>query len=168
MLVGAPLKSLDEGAAQEHLEELARLTDTAGGQVVDVVRQRIDAPHPRFYIGKGKVEELRETVSSTDADLVIFDDELTPAQGKALEDVIGVRVLDRAELILDIFATRARTGEAKMQVELAQLQYLLPRLKRMWTHLSRIRGGVGLRGPGETQLESDRRLIGRRIVIGAG
>ena len=140
------------------------MTDTAGGEVVDIVRQRIDAPHPRFYVGKGKVEELRESVSGADADLVIFDDELTPAQGKALEDHIGVRVLDRAELILDIFATRARTGESKMQVELAQLQYLLPRLKRMWTHLSRIRGGVGLRGPGETQLESDRRLIGRRIA----
>jgi len=164
VLVGAPLKTLPEGVAQEHLEELTRLTDTAGGQVVDVVRQRLDAPHPRFYIGKGKVDELRECVAGADADLVIFDDELTPAQGKALEDQIGVRVLDRAELILDIFATRARTGEAKMQVELAQLQYLLPRLKRMWTHLSRIRGGVGLRGPGETQLETDRRMIGRRIA----
>ena len=164
MLVGAPLKSLHEGIAQEHLEELTRLTDTAGGQVVDIVRQRIDAPHPRFYVGKGKVEELRECVASAEADLVIFDDELTPAQGKALEDHIGVRVMDRAELILDIFATRARTGEAKMQVELAQLQYLLPRLKRMWTHLSRIRGGVGLRGPGEMQLETDRRMIGRRIA----
>ena len=164
VLVGAPLKSLDEGIAREHLEELTRLTDTAGGQVVDVVRQRMEAPHPRFYIGRGKVDELRECVAGADADLVIFDDELTPAQGKALEDRIGVRVLDRAELILDIFATRARSGEAKMQVELAQLQYLLPRLKRMWTHLSRIRGGVGLRGPGESQLESDRRLIGRRIA----
>ena len=164
VLVGAPLKSLHEGVAQEHLEELTRLTDTAGGEVVDIVRQRIDAPHPRFYIGKGKVDELRECVAGADADLVIFDDELTPAQGKALEDRIGCRVLDRAELILDIFATRARTGEAKMQVELAQLQYLLPRLKRMWSHLSRIRGGVGLRGPGETQLETDRRMIGRRIA----
>ena len=164
MLVGAPLKSLHEGIAQEHLEELTRLTDTAGGQVVDIVRQRIDAPHPRFYVGKGKVDELRKRVADVDADLVIFDDELTPAQGKALEDRIGVRVMDRAELILDIFAARARTGEAKMQVELAQLQYLLPRLKRMWTHLSRIRGGVGLRGPGETQLETDRRMIGQRIA----
>jgi len=164
VLVGAPLKTLNESIAEEHLEELTRLTDTAGGEVVAIVRQRIDAPHPRFYIGKGKVEELRESVESTEADLVIFDDELTPAQGKNLEDQIGVRILDRAELILDIFATRARTGEAKMQVELAQLQYLLPRLKRMWTHLSRIRGGVGLRGPGETQLETDRRMIGRRIA----
>ena len=164
VLVGAPLKTLNEGIAREHLEELTRLADTAGGQVVDVVRQRIEAPHPRFYIGKGKVDELRDCAIAAEADLVIFDDELSPAQGKAIEDRIGIRVLDRAELILDIFATRARSGEAKMQVELAQLQYLLPRLKRMWTHLSRIRGGVGLRGPGETQLESDRRLIGRRIA----
>jgi GTP-binding protein HflX len=164
VLVGAPLKTLDERTAQEHLEELTRLTDTAGGHVVDIVHQRINAPHSRFYIGKGKVDELRESVTVSEADLVIFDDELTPAQGRALEDRIGVRVLDRAELILDIFATRARTGEARMQVELAQLQYLLPRLKRMWTHLSRIRGGLGLRGPGETQLETDRRMIGRRIA----
>ncbi len=164
VLVGAPLKTLDARVAQEHLEELTRLTDTAGGEVVDVVRQWIDAPHPRFYIGQGKVDELREHVKAEAADLVIFDEELTPAQGKAIEDRVGVRVMDRSELILDIFATRARTSEAKMQVELAQLQYLLPRLKRMWTHLSRIRGGMGLRGPGETQLESDRRLIGRRIA----
>ena len=164
VLVGAPLKTLDDRVVREHLEELTRLTDTAGGVVVDVVRQWIDAPHPRFYIGQGKVDELRERVGTEDANLVIFDEELSPAQGKAIEDRVGVRVMDRSELILDIFATRARTSEAKMQVELAQLQYLLPRLKRMWTHLSRIRGGVGLRGPGETQLESDRRLIGRRIT----
>ncbi len=129
-----------------------------------VVQQRIDAPHPHFYIGKGKVEELRELARATDADLVIFDEELKPDQAKHLEDYLGVRVMDRPELILDIFATRARSREAKMQVELAQLEYLLPRLKRMWSHLSRIRGGIGLRGPGETQLESDRRLIGVRIT----
>ncbi|MEE2669111.1 MAG: GTPase HflX [Gemmatimonadota bacterium] len=164
VLVGAHRKSLDDRVALEHLEELSRLTDTAGGEVVGVLRQRIDKPHPRFYIGKGKTTELQESIACTNANLVIFDEELTPAQGKALEDCVGVRVMDRSELILDIFATRARTGEAKMQVELAQLQYLLPRLKRMWGHLSRIRGGVGLRGPGETQLESDRRLIGRRIA----
>ena len=168
VLVGAPPKALDDRVALEHLEELARLTDTAGGEVVDVVRQRIDAPHPRFYIGSGKAEELEERVEAAEANLVIFDEELTPAQGKGLEDRVGVRVMDRPELILDIFATRARTSEARMQVELAQLQYLLPRLKRMWTHLSRIRGGVGLRGPGETQLESDRRLIGRRIAALTG
>ena len=150
--------------SEEHLDELARLTDTAGGEVVAVVRQRIRSPHPRYFVGAGKAKEVRAAVESSNADLVIFDEELTPAQGTALEDAVGVRVLDRAELILDIFATRARSREARLQVELAQLEYLLPRLKRMWTHLSRIRGGIGLRGPGETQLETDRRLIGRRIA----
>jgi GTP-binding protein HflX len=149
---------------EEHLEELARLTETAGGEVVAVLRQRLDAPTPRYFIGEGKARELKDLVSRADANLVIFDDELSPAQGKNLEDLLGVRVMDRPELILDIFATRARTREAKMQVELAQLEYLLPRLRRMWSHLSRIRGGIGLRGPGETQLETDRRLIGTRIA----
>ena len=163
VLVEAPLKNFDERVVDKHLEEITSLTNTAGGEVVDVIRQWIDAPHPRFYIGRGKMDDLRNRVRAENANLIIFDEELTPAQGKAIEDHIGVRVMDRSELILDIFATRAQTREAKMQVELAQLQYLLPRLKRMWTHLSRIRGGVGLRGPGETQLESDRRLIGKRI-----
>jgi len=150
--------------ADEHLEELGRLTDTAGAAVVAVLLQRLDAPHPRFFIGEGKAQQLKEVVQGRTATVVIFDDELTPAQGKNLEDLLGVRVVDRAELILDIFAIRARTNEAQLQVELAQLEYLLPRLKRMWTHLSRIRGGIGLRGPGETQLETDRRMIGRRIA----
>jgi GTP-binding protein HflX len=131
---------------------------------VSTLRQRISAPNPRTLIGEGKVRELREVVTGSEANLAIFDEELSPAQGKNLEDLVGVRVMDRSELILDIFATRARTKEAKMQVELAQLEYLLPRLRRMWSHLSRIRGGIGLRGPGETQLETDRRLIGTRIV----
>jgi len=165
ILVAAPTLDVDPTVAEEHLQELARLTHTAGGEVVSVVYQRIDAPNPRFYIGSGKADELRREVRESDADLVIFDEELTPAQGKNLEDHIGVRIMDRPELILDIFATRARTREAKLQVELAQLQYLLPRLKRMWTHLSRQRGGgIGLRGPGETQLETDRRLIDRRLA----
>jgi GTP-binding protein HflX len=164
VLVGAPTKDVTPRIAEEHLEELARLADTAGGEVVSVVRQRLDAPHPRLFIGEGKADELRRAVESAGADLVIFDEELSPAQGKGLEDFVGVRVMDRSELILDIFATRARSREAKMQVELAQLEYLLPRLKRMWSHLSRIRGGIGLRGPGETQLETDRRLISRRIA----
>ncbi len=144
--------------------ELARLTDTAGGEVVGALQQRIDAPNPRLYIGEGKAEELREHLVEREADLVIFDEELSPAQGKNLEEVLGVRVMDRPELILDIFATRARSREARLQVELAQLEYLRPRLKRMWTHLSRTRGGIGLRGPGETQIETDRRLIGTRIA----
>ena len=151
-------------AAAGHLAELARLTDTAGGLVVGQLVQRLAAPRSRYYLGTGKARELVELVRAQEAHLVIFDDELTPAQCKNLETLCGVRVMDRAELILDIFATRARTYEARLQVELAQLQYLLPRLRRMWVHLSRIRGGIGFRGPGETQLETDRRLIGTRIA----
>ena len=162
-LVGAPNRDLSKRLADEHLEELARLADTAGGQVVGTLVQRIARPHPRFYLGEGKARELAEAAREAEADLVIFDEDLSPAQGKNLEDLLEVRVLDRSELILDIFATRARSKEARMQVELAQLEYLLPRLRRMWSHLSRIRGGIGLRGPGETQLETDRRLIGTRI-----
>lgn len=164
VLVGAPNRDVPPRLAEEHLLELARLTDTAGGKVAGFLRQRVDSPSPRFYIGEGKADELGELVRETGADLVIFDEELSPAQGKNLEERVGVRVMDRPELILDIFATRARSREARMQVELAQLEYLLPRLKRMWSHLSRTRGGIGLRGPGETQLETDRRLIGTRIA----
>jgi len=164
VLVGAPIHDVDARLVEEHLEELARLTDTAGGEVVGTLVQRLDRPQPRFYIGEGKAEELRDLVRDTEANLVVFDEELSPAQGKNLEDLLDVRIMDRSELILDIFATRARSKEARMQVELAQLQYLLPRLRRMWSHLSRIRGGIGLRGPGETQLETDRRLVGLRIA----
>jgi GTP-binding protein HflX len=163
VLVAAPSKQVHRRISEEHLEELARLTETAGGEVASILRQRMDTPNPRFFIGEGKARELSTLVGRWEANLVIFDEELSPAQGKNLEDLLGVRVMDRPELILDIFATRARSREAKLQVELAQLEYLLPRLKRMWNHLSRIRGGIGLRGPGETQLETDRRLIGTRI-----
>ncbi len=163
VLVGVPLRDVDATLVEEHLIELARLTDTAGGDVVGTLTQRVEAPHPRFYMGEGKASELKRLVADREANLVIFDEELSPAQGKNLEELLEVRVMDRPELILDIFATRARSREARMQVELAQLEYLLPRLRRMWSHLSRIRGGIGLRGPGETQLETDRRLIGRRI-----
>jgi GTPase len=164
ILVGAPTTDVSQSLSEEHLEELARLTETAGGVVASLLRQRLSYPNPRYYVGEGKAQELKGLVEMTGANLVIFDEELSPAQGKNLEDLLGVRVMDRAELILDIFATRARTREAKLQVELAQLEYLLPRLRRMWIHLSRIRGGIGLRGPGETQLETDRRLIGNRIA----
>jgi GTPase len=161
--VAAPLKSMPLQEAEEHLAELERLTDTAGAIVVGALQQRLDSPHPKYYIGEGKVGELKELIAQREATLVIFDEELSPAQSKNLEESLKTRLVDRAELILDIFATRARTSEAQMQVELAQLEYMLPRLKRMWTHLSRIRGGIGFRGPGETQLETDRRLISRRI-----
>ncbi len=147
----------------EHLEELERLADTAGAEVIGRTIQRIDAPTPNFYLGQGKVESLKEDLKNSNATLLLFDESLTPVQGVKLEKSLGVRVMDRTEVILDIFATRARSHEAKLQVELAQLEYLLPRLTRMWTHLSRIRGGIGLRGPGETQLETDRRVIRRKI-----
>jgi GTPase len=149
----------------EHLRELAELADTAGAFVVGEMTQQIDRPHPGTYLGSGKLQELGARAQELDASLVIFDDELSPSQGKNIEDAIGRRVMDRAELILDIFATRARSAEAKMQVELAQLEYMLPRLTRMWSHLEKFRGGIGMRGPGETQLETDRRLINNRIKI---
>ena len=164
--MGAPLKrpgalkSLDE-----HLKELERLADTAGAEVVGILTQQLDRPHPGTYLGKGKIDELKTVVGEKNVSLIIFDDELTPSQGKNIEDIVGTRVVDRAELILDIFATRARSSEAKMQVELAQLEYTLPRLTRMWTHLEKFRGGIGVRGPGETQLETDRRLINHRIKL---
>jgi GTP-binding protein HflX len=166
ILVGAPRKgSGARRAADEHLKELAELTDTAGADVVGELVQQIDRPHPGTYLGSGKIDELRDLSVARDASLIIFDDELSPSQGKNIEDAVGKRVMDRAELILDIFAIRARTSEAKMQVELAQLEYMLPRLTRMWTHLEKFRGGIGVRGPGETQLETDRRLINHRIKI---
>ena len=127
--------------------------------------QRVESPSPTFYLGQGKVEELKDVLAAVGTTLVMFDEGLSPVQGVNLEKHLGVRVMDRTEVILDIFAARARSHEAKLQVELAQLEYLLPRLKRMWTHLSRIRGGIGLRGPGETQLETDRRAIRRKIGI---
>ncbi|MHB1224199.1 MAG: GTPase HflX [Gemmatimonadaceae bacterium] len=166
ILVGAPLKRTNaRHQMDEHLDELERLADTAGAVTVGRLTQQLDRPVPGTYLGKGKLEELRDLVTSLDATLVLFDDELSPAQGKNIEDTVGTRVMDRAELILDIFATRARTSEAKMQVELAQLNYMLPRLTRMWTHLEKFRGGIGMRGPGETQLETDRRLINHRIRV---
>lgn len=164
VLVGAPGQGLSPRLVEEYLEELRGLAGAAGVEVVGCLSQRITRRHPRYLVGEGKARELARFVKMRMAGLVIFDDELSPAQAKELHELTGVRVLDRSELILDIFATRARSREARIQVELAQLQYMLPRLRRMWRHLSRIRGGIGLRGPGETQLETDRRAIGRRIA----
>jgi GTP-binding protein HflX len=145
------------------LEELRGLATTAGAQVVGGFVQRRQNIIPATYIGKGKLAELQSQVEAHDTDVVIFDNDLSPAQVRNLEKATGVKVIDRSELILDIFATRARSVEARLQVELAQLEYSLPRLRRMWTHLSRYTGGIGLRGPGETQLEEDRRLVAERI-----
>lgn len=148
---------------EDPLEELEGLVSSAGARVADKLTQRRDVPDVTTYLGKGKLEELRLLVEARDADCVVFDNDLNPAQIRNLEEAVKVKVLDRTELILDIFANRAQTYEARLAVELAQLQYSLPRLKRMWTHLSRIKAGIGMRGPGEKQLEVDRRLAEKRI-----
>ncbi len=147
------------------LPELARLADTAGADVVGQVDQRRHRPSPPTFLGKGKLEELKELVEETEATLVVFDNDLSPAQGRNLEKILDVNVLDRTELILDIFADHASTRQSRLQVELAQLQYMLPRLTRLWSHLERQAGGIGTRGPGETQLETDRRLVNKRIGV---
>ena len=166
ILVASPRKgSPDAQKIEEHLAELAQLADTAGAEVVGTLTQQLASANAGTLIGEGKVEELRVLVAETKATLIIFDEELSPTQGQSLEESLKTRLMDRAELILDIFATRARSHEARLQVELAQMNYMLPRLTRMWSHLSRIRGGIGLRGPGETQLETDRRMIRKKISV---
>ena len=165
VLVGLSARSLPraENATDESMEELAALLETAGGACVGVVLQQKDAPDPRTFIGEGKVAEVRELVRAMDADMVIFDNSLSTSQQRVLGEELKVQVLDRSALILDIFAQRARTREGRLQVELAQYKYLLPRLLGMWTHLERQEGAIGTRGPGDTQLETDRRHIRRKI-----
>ena len=164
VLVGIINQDQTEEMAGEYLEELAFLTETAGGEPKAVFTQKLDVPNPRTFIGSGKLAQVKETVREEEIDLVIFDDELTPSQLRNIEREVKCRVMDRTNLILDIFARRAKTAHAKTQVELAQYQYLLPRLTRMWTHLERQRGGIGLRGPGETEIETDRRIIRDKIA----
>ncbi len=149
----------------EYLDELEFLVDTAGGVVETRFVQNLDFPNPKTYVGTGKLEEIVQYVKAAEIDMVVFDDELSPSQIRNLEKAIEAKVLDRTNLILDIFAKRARTAHAKVQVELAQYQYLLPRLTGMWTHLERQRGGIGLRGPGETEIETDRRIIRDKIAL---
>ena len=164
LLVGVKLPSRDHHVPLEYsLEELQRLAETAGATVLGKYSQQIKSVTPATLIGRGKVDEIQASIKELDADLVIVDEDLTPAQQRNLETAFKVRVVDRSQLILDIFARRARSNEGKLQVELAQLEYLLPRLTRQWTHLSRLGGGIGTRGPGETQLEVDRRRIRERI-----
>ncbi len=165
VLVGLDAFSLprEENATEESMEELSDLLETAGGVCVGMVTQSKDSPDPRTFIGEGKVAEVKQLVEAMDADMVIFDNALSPSQQRVLGEDIGVSVLDRSALILDIFAQRARTREGRLQVELAQYKYLLPRLIGMWKHLERQEGAIGTRGPGETQLESDRRHIHRKI-----
>ncbi len=160
VLLGLVLPGEDE---DESIEELGRLVRTAGAREAGRLVQKRTTPDRTYGIGKGKVEELKELCGRFDADVVIFDHDLKPAQTRNLEKATGLKVVDRTELILDIFATRAKTRQAKLQVELAQLEYAMPRLRRMWTHLSRVEGGIGMRGPGEQQLETDRRLARKRI-----
>ncbi len=167
VLVGVALQ--DEGISYEqmteYLDELAFLAETAGAETVKIFTQNLDKPVHSTFIGKGKLEEIRQYLEENETDMVIFDDKLSPTQLRNIENVLkGVKVLDRTNLILDIFASRARTAHAKTQVELAQYQYLLPRLTGMWTHLERQKGGIGLRGPGETEIETDRRVIRDKIT----
>ena len=164
VLIGVINSEQTEKQAQEYLDELAFLTKTAGAEPVKQFMQKIDKPNPRTFVGTGKLEEIIHFVKENDIDLIIFDDELSPTQLRNIERAVKVRILDRTNLILDIFAKRARTAHSKVQVELAQYQYLLPRLTRMWTHLERQRGGIGMRGPGETEIETDRRIIRDKIA----
>lgn len=159
VLVGLVTPQQNEARSREYLDELAFLADTAGAETVATFTQRVDYPNPRTFVGKGKLEEIRAYVEDNNVGMAIFDDDLTTKQVSNLERELQVKILDRTSLILDIFAKRAQTANAKTQVELAQYQYLPPRLTRMWTHLERQRGGIGMRGPGETQIETDRRII---------
>ncbi len=159
VLVGLVTPQQNEARSREYLDELAFLADTAGAETVATFTQRVDYPNPRTFVGKGKLEEIRAYVEDNNVGMAIFDDDLTTKQVSNLERELQVKILDRTSLILDIFAKRAQTANAKTQVELAQYQYLLPRLTGMWTHLERQRGGIGMRGPGETQIETDRRII---------
>jgi GTP-binding protein HflX len=164
LLIGLEKRGVSKWDLQDSLEELAELANSAGAEVVDTVTQKLQKPTAPYYIGKGKAEEIKDSFLEREVTSVIFDDELSPAQGRNLENLLARKVLDRTQLILDIFAQRARSREGRLQIELAQLQYLLPRLTRMWDHLSRQTGGIGTRGPGETQLEVDRRRVQERIA----
>ncbi|WP_314150204.1 GTPase HflX [Capnocytophaga granulosa] len=165
VLVGVITATQNEEKAHEYLDELEFLTYTAGGEVIKRFTQRLDTPNPKTFIGTGKMEELTHFVEENEIGTVIFDDELTPAQQNNIEKILRIKILDRTTLILDIFAQRAQTSYARTQVELAQYQYLLPRLTGLWTHLERQRGGIGMRGPGETEIETDRRIVRDRIAL---
>lgn len=165
VLIGIITRDQSEEKLTEYLDELAFLTYTAGGEVVKRFTQKMDMPNPKTFIGTGKMEEVRFFVEENEIGTVIFDDELSPAQQKNIEKILKCKILDRTNLILDIFAQRAQTSYARTQVELAQYQYLLPRLAGMWTHLERQRGGIGMRGPGETEIETDRRIVRDKISL---
>ncbi|NOQ92593.1 MAG: GTPase HflX, partial [Flavobacteriaceae bacterium] len=165
VLIGVITGQQDEEKSKEYLDELEFLTFTAGGKAVKRFTQRLDFPNPKTFLGKGKLEEVKDFINAKGIQTVIFDDELFPSQLRNIEKVLECKILDRTNLILDIFAQRAQTSYARTQVELAQCQYLLPRLTRLWTHLERQKGGIGLRGPGETEIETDRRIIRDKISL---
>ena len=165
ILVGVTNSKQDESKLNEYLEELEFLTKTAGGTVIKKFKQNIVNPNPKFFIGKGKIEDIKKYVKINEVSMVVFDDELSPTQQANIERFLKCKILDRTALILDIFAQRAKTSYAKTQVELAQYEYLLPRLKGLWTHLERQRGGIGMRGPGETEIETDRRIVRDKISL---
>ena len=165
VLVGIINQQQTEEKSKEYLDELEFLTYTAGGEVLKRFTQKLDVPNPKTFIGTGKMEEVQQYVEENEVGTVIFDDELTPAQQKNIEHILKVKILDRTGLILDIFAQRAQTSYSRTQVELAQYEYLLPRLTGLWTHLERQRGGIGMRGPGETEIETDRRIVRDRIAL---
>jgi GTPase len=165
VLVGVISSRQTEAQAREYLDELAFLAETAGAETCGRFLQKIDTPNPKTFVGSGKIEEIKQFIADREIGLVIFDDELSPSQLRNIERTLECKILDRSNLILDIFAKRAQTAHAKTQVELAQYQYLLPRLTRMWTHLERQKGGIGMRGPGETQIETDRRIIKQKIAL---
>jgi len=164
LLIGLEKQGVSKWELQDSLDELRELASSAGAKVVDTVTQKLPKPTAPYYIGRGKAESIKDSCQDQQVTSVIFNDELSPAQGRNLENLFARKVLDRTQLILDIFAQRARSREGRLQIELAQLQYLLPRLTRMWHHLSRQTGGIGTRGPGETQLEVDRRRVQERIA----
>jgi len=165
VIVGIVTQKQDEDKLQEYLDELEFLTFTAGGEVVKRFTQKMERPNPKTFVGTGKMEEINQYVVENNISTVIFDDELSPSQQKNISKIIDCKILDRTHLILDIFAQRAETSYARTQVELAQCQYLLPRLSGMWTHLERQKGGIGMRGPGETEIETDRRIVRDRIAL---
>jgi GTP-binding protein HflX len=165
VLIGVITKLQDEAKSDEYLEELEFLTYTAGGEVLKRFTQKMDKPNPKTFIGTGKMEELRQFIEEHKVGTAIFDDELSSAQERNISKILNCKVLDRTNLILDIFAQRAQTSYARTQVELAQCEYLLPRLKGMWTHLERQKGGIGMRGPGETEIETDRRIVREKIAL---
>ncbi len=165
VLVGIITKEQNEEQSKEYLDELEFLTYTAGGEVVKRFTQKMDMPNPKTFIGTGKMEDVQHFIKENDIGTAIFDDELSPAQERNISKILNCKVLDRTNLILDIFAQRAQTSYARTQVELAQCQYLLPRLKGMWTHLERQKGGIGMRGPGETEIETDRRIVRDKIAL---